>query len=429
MNTWKRLWNRNFAILWQGQLISDFGNAAFTVALGFWVLSVTATPAMPQGNLALMGIIEACFALPAVVLGPFAGAIADRFDRKWILITADFIRGLCFSTMGIMLIFNIFPFWVIYPVAILSGSSGAFFSPAISSSIPDIVPKDSLSKANSARGFSIALTQLLGNSLGGLLYSVLKAPLLVLVNGLSFLYASVSQLFIHLPYEKKRDWNNQITVDIADGFKYAFGNRGIRALMLTNMMLNFFAIIGLSLMTPLFNSTPGFGVERYGLMMGAMMAGAIAGMITLSAVKIRPQQRSRIFGFSVMVMVCSTVPVALINNVNWLYPLAFIAGVNNAIVNVMFQTILQSAVPAQTRGKVFGISTTFSSGLQPIAMAVSGVIASVFGIRPTMIVTFSLLVFAALPLLLNRNVITFINTDAEQETETLNKAPEPEQAV
>lgn len=415
MSSIKRLWNRSFAILWQGQLISDFGNAVFAVTLGFWVLGATATPEMPTGNLALMGIIEACFALPAVILGPFAGAVADRINRKWILIAADLIRGLLFGAMGAMLFFNAFPFWVIYPLAILSGASGAFFSPAISAAIPDIVPKDSLSKANSARGLSTTMTQLLGNSLGGFLFSVLKAPLLIFINGVSYLYAAVSQLFIKLPYKKSEGPRANMLRDMADGMRYAFGSRGIRTLLLTSMLVNFFAVIGLSLMTPLFKSTLGFGVEKYGLVMGAMMAGAVIGMLTLSAIRIKAGQRSGLFGVALMLMVCATVPIAMIVNVNWLYPLAFIAGVSNAIVNVMVQTIMQSTVPAHSRGKVFGILSMFSGGLQPIAMAVSGVIAGLAGIRPTMTVAFAVLVLAVLPLLVNKNFKAFINTDIESD--------------
>lgn len=419
MTAIKRLWNKNFAILWQGQLISDFGNAAFSITLGFWVLSVTATPEMPQGNLGLMGIIEACFALPNVLLGPFAGALADRINRKWILVAADLVRGILFAAMGAMLIFNVFPFWVIFPLAILTGASGAFFSPAISSAIPDIVPKDSLSKANSARGLSSTLTQLLGNSLGGFLYSVLKAPLLILINGISYLYAAISQLFIKLPRQASDTPRTNIMRDMLDGMKYAFGHRGIRTMLITSMLINFFAVIGISLMTPLFNSTPGFGVEKYGLMMGAMMIGAVGGMLTLSAVRIRPHQRSRIFSVALMLMVCVMVPIAFIGNVNWLYPLAFIAGISNAIVNVMVQTIMQSTVPAHSRGKVFGILSTFSGGLQPFAMAASGLIAGFAGIRPTMAVAFSMLVLAALPLLADKHFKSFINTDIEQEAENL----------
>lgn len=411
MNDVKRLWNRNFTILWQGQLISDFGNAAFSVALGFWVLEMTKTAAMPAGNMALMGLIEALFAVPGVLLGPFAGAVADRSSRKRIIIAADFMRGLLFTAMGAMAWFHVFPFWAIYPIAILAGSCGAFFGPAISSAVPDIVSTDNLSKANSARGFSSTITQLLGSSFGGLLFAILTAPLLILFNGFSFLYASITQLFMKIPIRHRDGERKHILSEMADGIKYAFGNRGIRTVVFTGMFINFFAVCGITLMTPLFKSNQNFGVTNYGYMMGTMMAGAAVGMLLLSIVKIKPARRSGIFGISVMVMVCAMVPVGLVRNVAWLFPLAFVSGVTNAIVNVMLQTIMQVTVPAENRGKVFGILGTVMGGLQPIAMAISGAIAQVAGLRPTIVASFAVMVLAALPLLLDRHFKQFINTD------------------
>ncbi len=424
-----RLWSRNFAILWQGQLISDFGNAAFAVALGFWVLERT------SGNTALMGIVEAAFAIPGVLLGPFAGTVADRLNRKWIIIVADFIRGILFTAMGAMLLFDIFPFWFIYPLAILSGACGAFFSPAISSSIPEIVDRDNLSKANSARGLSSSLSNLLGNSLGGWLFSVLKAPLLILINGLSFLYASITQLFMKMPYVRREAQKQHILKETMDGMKYTFGSKGIRSIIFTAMFINFFAVIGMTLLTPLFQSTPDFGVAKYGYVMGCMMLGAVVGMLIFSVVKIKPGQRASLFGTSVMIMVFALVPVGFLKNVVWMFPLAFIAGVTNAIVNTMLQTIMQTTVPSAYRGKVFGVLGTVMQSLQPIAMAISGIVASIAGLRPTIICSFSLLVLASLPLLFSRNVKVFINTDISQEAASVpategddlgNTAPIPE---
>lgn len=409
----KRLWNKNFTILWQGQLISDFGNAAFSVALGFWVLEMTKTAAMPAGNLALMGLIEALFALPGVLLGPFAGAIADRHSRKWIIISADFMRGLIFTSMGAMVLFHVFPFWAIYPLAILAGASGAFFGPAISSVIPDIVPRDSLTKANSARSLSSTSTQLLGNSLGGMLYALLTAPVLILINGLSFLYASATQLFMKVPLVVSSGQKKHIMGDMADGIKYAFGNRGIRALLIMCLITNFFAVVGLTLLTPLFKNTPGFGVERYGYVMGTMMAGAVVGMLALSAIKIRAQQRSWVFGVTLLVEVSVVVPIGFIMNVIWLYPLAFVAGISNAIVNVMVQTITQATVPQEKRGKVFGILGTVSGALMPLAMATSGIVAGFAGVRPTIVGAFVMVFIGSLPLLFSRHFREFINTDIE----------------
>ncbi len=411
MNTIRRLWNFNFTVLWQGQLISDFGNAAFAIALGFWVLDRTG------GDTARMGIIEAVFAIPAVLLGPFAGAVADRFNRKWIIVLADFLRGLIFTAMGAMLFFDIFPFWAIYPLAILTGICGAFFSPAISSSIPEIVPPDDLSRANSARGLSSSLTGLLGSSLGGWLFAVLKAPLMILLNGLSFLYASITQLFIRIPAARRGTVRKQILRDMADGMKFTFRHRGIRTLIFTGMLINFFAVAGMTLLTPLFNGTPGFGVANYGYMMGAMMIGSVAGMLLLSVFKVKPGRRSGLFGASVMIMVCALLPISFIRTVAWLFPLAFIAGITNAVVNTLLQTVMQITVPSGDRGKVFGLLGTLMQGLQPIAMAAAGLIAGLAGVRPVLAVSFSMMILAALPLLFDRPFRAFIDSGVRQDNE------------
>ena len=99
----------------------------------------------------------------------------------------------------------------------------------------------------------------------------------------------------------------------------------------------------------------------------------------------------------------------------WMFPLAIISGITNAIVNTMLQTIMQTTVPRAYRGKVFGVLSTVMQSLQPIAMAISGIVASIVGLRPTIICAFSLLVFASLPVLLSRSMKSFINTDVKQE--------------
>jgi MFS transporter, DHA3 family, macrolide efflux protein len=405
----KRLWNRNFTILWQGQLISDFGNAAFAVMLSIWVLEKTG------GDTVAMSLVEACYMIPGVVLGPLAGAVADRLNRKWIIVASDFIRGVLYTLIGVLLAFNLFPFWLIYPLSAIVGVCGAFFGPAISSAVPDIVPTDSLSKANSARSFSMSLTQLLGNGLGGWLYVVITAPFLILIDGFSFLYAAATQLFMKIPLIRKTSEKKHIRQDMAEGVKYAFGNRGIRTVLFTGMFINFLAVIGITLMPALFQFTDGFGIEKYGYMMCAMMAGMVVGMLALSFIKIKAAQRSSIFGLSIFIMAVALVPFGLLWNVTWMYPLAFISGATNAIVNMLLQTIMQSTIPAENRGKVFGIMGTVMQSLQPLAIIASGFIAKFAGVRPTMVVSFSILVFAVLPLLVDKSFKKFINTDIARE--------------
>lgn len=406
----KKLWNKNFSILLQGQFISDFGNAIFAVALGFWVLGMTKSPAMPEGNKALMGLVLACFALPRVLIGPFAGALADRVSRKWLIVLADFTRGVLYTLLGLTVFFRVFPFNAIFPVSLLIGACDGFFSPALSSAIPDIVPMDDLSKANSLRSISTTATQLVGNSLGGWLFAVFGAPVMILVNGVSFLYASVTQLFMKIPSARAAQ-KKHIFHEMLDGVRYAFGNKGLRLLIVCCMFINFFSIMGITLLTPLFDSTPGFGKERYGLMMGAFMAGAVLGMVVFSVIKVKPRRRAAIFGFSTLLMALCTVPIGFIYNVNWLFPLAAVTGVFNAVINMMIQTVLQVTVPAENRGKVFGIVGTISGALMPLAMAISGGVSQLAGTRPTIVGSFAAFVLVSLPLLVDRHFKEFINTD------------------
>lgn len=122
-----KLWDRDFILLWQGQLVSDLGQAAFTVILCFWVLDVT-------NSTAVMGIILACFTFPRVLFSPLAGAFADRANKRLLIVFADLFRGILFTIMGAMILMGRFPFWLIYPFALLISFFGAFFTPAINAS-------------------------------------------------------------------------------------------------------------------------------------------------------------------------------------------------------------------------------------------------------------------------------------------------------
>jgi MFS family permease len=234
---------------------------------------------------------------------------------------------------------------------------------------------------------------------------------MILLNGVSFLYAAATQLFMKIPRVTVSAQKKSFMRDLADGIKYTFGRKGLRTLMITCTAIDFFAAVGLTLFIPLFNSTPGFGVKMYGYMMGAFTLGAVLGMVVLSAVKIRASQRSALFGCAIVAMVAAMIPIGFLYNVYWLFPLAFVAGVSNAIVNMLIQTITQATVPSESRGRVFGILGTVSGALMPLAMAASGVVAQFAGVRPTIIVSFALLAVSVLPLLFGRHFKKFINTD------------------
>ncbi|MEI6602382.1 MAG: MFS transporter, partial [Clostridia bacterium] len=124
-----RVWNKNFIILWQGQMISDLGNIIFNLTLGFWILNEF------NKNLLVFGGVMALVAIPRIFLGSFGGTFADKHDRKKILITTDLIRGVLFTFAGLGIMYRFLPIWASVVIAIISGVCSAFISPAIASSV------------------------------------------------------------------------------------------------------------------------------------------------------------------------------------------------------------------------------------------------------------------------------------------------------
>jgi MFS transporter, DHA3 family, macrolide efflux protein len=390
MSTGNKLWNKDFMILWQGQLISDLGNGIFNLVLGFWVLDLT-------GSKIMMGTILACLSLPRVLLGPFAGAFSDRHSRKWIIVLADGIRGLLFTTVGLLawLAKGNFPSAVLYPVAIVSGMCSAFFTPAIISAIPDIVPLEHLTKANSLRNFSNSAGSFIGYAIGGILYSLLKStagqagpPDLVMAYGACFLYAAVTQLFMHIPQVQKVLEQKHILREMMDGIKYTFSQAGIRSLIIIGMFLNFFAMMGITLLVPLFKEEPGYGTTMYGAVMATMMAGQLIGMAFVSMLKLKPKHRSLVFYLSVVCLIGCMIPVGLVRNVYLMFPFALIIGMAVAIMTILMYTLLQISVAPENRGKVFGIMSTVFEGLNPVSQSASGFVSEIFGVRPTIVGAF-----------------------------------------
>ena len=242
-NTTSRLFNRNFFLLWQGQFVSQLGSQAFAIAMMFWIKHQT-------GSASLMGLIMAVSMLPSVIFGPIAGTFADQFSRRKIIIFSDIIRGMGVLVLALLLYYMTKEVEVIvvclFIVSLLSGTITSFFNPAISAAIPDIVPKQNVSAANSLNQSTQQISMFLGQALGGYLFVLLGAPLLFLIDGITYLFSALSESFIKIPQsipDKKDTWRGkfrQFKEDTIAGFRYAWNNAGLRSLFFAAAFINFF---------------------------------------------------------------------------------------------------------------------------------------------------------------------------------------------
>ena len=404
-----KLWNFNFFLLWQGQFVSAIGDVAYSIALGFWILALT-------GSTALMGTLMAASSLPRVLISPFAGVIVDRSDRKWLLVLMDAIRGIFVVFVGVASYLGLIQIWMVFLAGVVIGACGAFFNPAVSSIIPDIVDKRRLVQANSV--FSIVQTAsgILGGSAGGILFKVLGASFMFLFNGLSYIFSAITEIFIKVPKIVHEKTRLHFFADMKDGFMFVWHLRGLRTLMMTAGIINFFAVMGIMLILPLYHQAEHLGPALYGLIMGFFTGGLFLGFLFTSIVNVKPELRFKVFSLCYLVMSVSMMLLPVSLNFPVMALLVFIAGFVNAVLNTFINTVLQLTTPQAKRGKVFGLLTTIAGGLMPIAYATGGVLAEFIPVRVLIAGSFFLVIVLYLPMLTSTSFRRYVRFDPETQT-------------
>ncbi|MFC2160045.1 MFS transporter [Acidobacteriota bacterium] len=377
-----KLWNKNFFLLWQGQFVSQLGNQAFSIAMVFWIKHQT-------GSASLMGLLMMLIHLPMVILGPVAGTIADSYSRRKIIIACDLLAGIPVIILALLLFFvpqkTSLILILMLIVGLLLGAVRTFFSPAITAAIPDIVPKEKIAAANSLNQSSVQISTIFGQGLGGYLFMILGAPLLILIDGITYLFSAFSESFISIPQtlpERSRIWKEkfaQFKIDTLEGLKIVWGNTGMRAMFFVAAFLNFF-IMPLIVLLPFYvEDFLGVTPDWYGYLLAGFGFGALIGYGFAGALKLSGYWRSRSV---ILAMILMTILLASLSVSN--IPVLSLAiwvgiGIANGFININIVTLLQTSVPSELRGRIFGLLTTITAGLTPIGLGLGGVVADLTG--------------------------------------------------
>lgn len=404
----KRLWSMNFFLLWQGQLVSALGDSIYEIALTFWVLYETGSPG-------LMGALLATTLLPKVLISPFAGVIVDRTDRRKMILLMDFIRGVCILFVGIAAILGYLEIWMAFVAGIILGTCAAFFNPAVTSTIPDIVPSSQIVQASANLSMLRAISQIIGPSSGGLLYSLIGAPILFLCNGISYIISFILAFFMKVPKSTSQDQQFNFWQDMKDGFRYVWQMKGLRDLIVLAGFLNFFATVSIVLLAPMFKNAENLGEVKYGLAMAIFTLGMLAGMIFTSVFRIKPDHKSMVLTVSGLLAGIVFSIAVMMNNFIIMAILLFIGGIFNAIVNVLIESTVQLTVSQEMRGKVSSLKGTLTMGLAPLAMFIGGILGEFFPIRYIVFAGFMAMTVLFIPLFFLKSFKAFIQYNPEQQ--------------
>jgi MFS transporter, DHA3 family, macrolide efflux protein len=377
----RRLWNRNFTLLWLGQTISQLGNPAFSIGAMYWMMEKT-------GSASLMGLMMTAAAIPSILLAPFGGTFADRHSRVRIMVWSDLISGMVLLAFAAVLRLRPDDTGLAIPlllaVSVTMGITRAFFMPAEGALLPDLVPKEKLPAANSLNQLSIQASLISGQGLGGFLYSVLGAFLLFSIDGASYLIAAVCALFIPPDVRAARTARpagastarpfRQFLAETAEGFRYVWAQKGQRDFLFAVSILNFLAMPGLVLFPFYVERYLHEGPKWYGFLAAGISVGSVLGFVLAAVWRLSGAARAR--GILAALLLY---PVFFGSLAIWRQPVpalvaVILGGVTAGFVNVYLMTMVQTSTPEELRGRVMAFLGLLAGGLMPVGMALGGVV-------------------------------------------------------
>lgn len=375
------LWNRDHVLLWQGQLVSQIGNQAYLVALMFWTLEAT-------GSASIMGLLLMTSALPGVLIGPIAGAVVDRHSRKAIIVGSDVARGVATLAVAALVGWRTestgFVLCGLFALSLFSGMVGSLFRPAIAAAIPDLVSRDHVQAANSLNQTSVQSAAVLGQVLGGVLYRALGAPLLFMMDGVSYLVSGASECLIRLPRAPKpaprvRGALREYVSQTRDGFEYVWVRSGLKTFIVTAAALNFF-FMPIFVLLPFYVTTQlGQGPAWYGFLLAAMSAGSLVGIALAGMLPAVAQRRAQPIIPALIVVSLLMATLGSVSQPGLALVWTFGLGALTGLINIIVITQVQLTTPAHLRGRVLALLFALTGAATPFGMALGGVAGDLIG--------------------------------------------------
>lgn len=377
----KTSFGRDFLLVVIGQIISLFGNAILRFALPLYLLRQTGSPA-------LFGVVTACSFAPMVVLSMAGGVLADRVNKRNIMV------GLDFSTAAIILLFYAalgrlptVPLFIAV-LMLLYGISGTY-QPAVQASVPLLVQKEKLIAGNAVINQVNTLSGLLGPVAGGVLFTLWGIGPILLLSAACFAFSAVMEIFIRIPHERRPSEAGVFQVvrqDLQECCRFVQSEKPVFVSVVVlvamfNLVLSAVMIVG----TPiLITQELGMSDTLYGLTQGALALGGLCGGALAAACgdKLRVQKAH------LLLLACSAA-VAVMGLSLWLRlpPLVSYAAITlmsfaamgaSTLFMVQIYTLVQVQTPPQLVGKVMAALISIAMCGQPVGQALYGLLFGLF---------------------------------------------------
>lgn len=377
----KRLFSKDFTLVVIGQIVSLFGNATIRFALPLYLLNMT-------GSSALYGTVTACAFIPAILLSPVGGIVADRVNKRNVMVILDFFTAAVILAFFLLMDGADIILLLTVTLMLLYGIASAY-QPSVQASIPALVGQGDIMAANSIINTISSFASLAGPVLGGILYSAYGLKLILWVCMVCFTLSAVMEIFIKIPFQRQAPKGSILKTagtDLAESIRFVRKEKPVigKALLVTcgiNLFLSAMIIVALPYLVTEVLDLGGAQANRlYGLAQGALAAGGLAGgigagifadklavhragdLVVACAVCVFPMGASLILfssgmiNYIVMTVCCFGIMVC------------------STLFTVQMMSFIQTETPGDLIGKVISVILTVSMCAQPLGNALYGVL-------------------------------------------------------
>lgn len=378
---------RDFRLLWIGEAISSLGDQFAMVALPWLALLLT-------GSAFALGTVLAVMAIPRAILMAVGGAYVDRLSPRRVILTSNAVRLVAVSALAGIVLAGQVQLWMLYAFALVFGVADAFFYPAQTSIVPELVDGAQLPQANGIVQGTAQLSVLVGPAIAGVAIVALGAGtgpvsgtgqvgltgvgLALLVDAVTFVASLVSLLLIR-PRPAQATTGESVVSQIAEGIRFVWRMPALRTVMLLSMGANLLIFgpfeVGLPVLA--YTRLPE-GAAGFGLIISAFGGGSLLG---LAAASILPAVSAARFGTFILVLTAVTglglAALAFAQSTLAALAIAVVIGTILGYTNISFMTWIQRRIPRELMGRVMGLLMFSSFALAPVSMALAGVLVQV----------------------------------------------------
>lgn len=365
--TFSSLQVRNFRIYYLGQSASMIGTWMRRTALGWIIYEMT-------GSRAQLGLIMGLSMLPMFLLSPLAGAIADRVDKRRMVVFTQLLAAASSATTAVLLLGGWAQPWHLMALATLGGIAFAFEVPSRQAFVSELVGREHLLNAVALNSVLVNSSRVIGPAIAGLVMAAVGAGWCFLLDSVSYLIVTATLLRLRLPPHRAPARHTSHWQDLLEGFREVHHNQRVRILILLMCLMGVFGWSCQTLMPAIAQDLLHLGEWEYGLLMAMFGVGAIAGALFVAGRATSDTSRLQVFG-GVWLLCLGALVVAISRHPAPMGAGLAVAGFGAVMFMSTSNTLVQTSVDDGLRGRIMGIWSVGFGGSLPLGAFLSGWVA------------------------------------------------------